>query len=407
MKNLILKISIISIITAVALSVANAGNGPGTSVFNFLNIGVSARSSATGGALSAVSDGPAAAYYNPAGLASAENMQIAGMHSEWFQDLRYEYIGFASPVGGKGGFGISFSYLSYGQIDGYSAANDPIGGVNAYDLSATLSYGRFITPGLSLGVGFKTLAEKLDDVETRGFAGDFGLQYNTGRFLTGLSIMNFGPEMKYVSSSSPLPTTVNAGVSFFPFDNGITMMAGMSAPLTGGYAFKAGMEYSYANMLVLRTGYDSQQAYADKSGISFGGGLNLSTHSLDYAYNVNSMFGGTHQFSFVFRLGEPRETVSRYVTLEAPQNDIVTVPQQSESKNEKSKYYVCAAKYSDEDSAVKHIKTLEKFDISAKLIQRSDDLYWVVVKIEKSMKKAEKAQRKLEQKGISCYIIEL
>ena len=394
------------LIIAFAVSIAYAGDGPGTSAFNFLNIGVSARSAATGGALSAVSDGPMAAYYNPAGLARAENTQVAGMHSEWFQDLRYEYLGFATPVGQKGGLGISFSYLSYGQIDGYSAANDPIGGISAYDISATISYGRVISSGLSMGIGFKTISEKLDDVETTGFAGDFGLQYNAGRFLTGLSIMNFGPKLKYDLSSSPLPTTVNAGVSFFPFDNGITMMAGASVPLTGRVTFKGGVEYVLSNLLILRTGYDSQQAYSGKNGISFGGGLNLSTHSLDYAYNVNSIFGGTHQFSFVFRFGQPREALSYQIIKEAPGNDIVAVPKQSKPKDSKSEYYVCAAKYSDENSAVKHVKTLEKFDISAKLIQRGDREFWVVVKIENSRKKAEKAKRKLEQKGIACYIVE-
>ncbi len=398
--------SIVKIITVTAVSTATAGNGPGTSAASFLNIGVSARSSATGGALSAISDGPVAAYYNPAGLARAENMQIAGMHSEWLEDLRYEYLGFATPLGQKGGLGISFSYLSYGQIDGYSPTNQPTGNVNAYDISASLSYGREIAPGFSLGLGVKTIVEKLDNVDANGFAGDFGMQYKTGRFLTGLSVMNFGPKMKYESSSSPLPTAVNAGVSYYPFDNSFSVMAGIGAPFYGGVAFRAGMEYSYANLLVLRTGFDSQQAQAGQSGISFGGGLNFSAHSLDYAYNVNTMFGGTHQFSFLFRFGEPRTAV-QYMEMEPPRNIEYIGPKESNPVRQDIKYYVCAARYSEEDAARRHIKTLKLFDVSAKLIRVDKGEFWVVLKTEKNREKAEEQKRKFENKGVSCYIVDI
>ena len=399
------KISIF-IMTSLMISTASAGDGPGTSAVNFLNIGVSARSAATGGAFSAVSDGPVSSYYNPAGLTRTENMQIAGMHSEWLGDLRYEYLGFASPVGRNGGLGISFSYLSYGGFDGYNAVNEPTGNVSAYDLSAGFSYGQKITSELSIGLGLKSVGEKLDNIQAFGIAGDFGLQYDFGYILTGLSIMNFGPKLKYETSSSPLPTTVDAGISFRPYNSDLMVMAGAIMPLSGSVAFKGGLEYSYQNMLALRTGYDSEDNFDSKSGLSFGGGLNLSTHSLDYAYNVNTIFGGTHQISFVFRFGRQRASANYDNDVKPADETAIKVQPEPTPDRSKAKYLICAAKYGDRESATKHIKTLKKFSLSARLLEHGEEQFWVVLKEVKGREKAEKSKMDFEKQGITCFIEE-
>ena len=120
----------------VLISAANTlAQGSGTSAADFLNIGVSAKSSATGGAFSAIADGPMSSFYNPAGLSSIGNYQIAGMHTEWFQDLRYEYLGCGLPLSTWGGLGLSFSYLSYGTISGYSETGTSTGSIAAHDMA--------------------------------------------------------------------------------------------------------------------------------------------------------------------------------------------------------------------------------------------------------------------------------
>lgn len=467
-------IATLMIITT-SVSISFGGDGPGTSAVNFLNIGVSARSAATGGAFSAISDGPFSAYYNPAGLARADVIQVAGMHTEWLGDLRYEYIGFASPIGRKGGLGVSFTYLSYGSIRGYTSTNQPTGNVSAYDMAGVISYGHTLMPGFSVGLGLKSIGERLDNVQAFGFAGDLGIQYQAGRFLTGISMMNIGPSLKYESSSFPLPTMVNAGVSYSPFGGNFSVMLGTAMPLSGGASFQGGVEYSYNDMFTLRTGYDSKERYDGKSGLSFGGGMNLSSHSLDYAYNINSLYGGTHQISFVFRFGGGRDQANyaansgpeprpipqatndnaqvmdsspmvvnevpeassenqqnsgddRQIVDESPQANehsvqivdeqpqaveeatqvVDKIPEAQEQKQNKSevKYYVCAAKYSDQNSAEKHINTLKIFDVSAKLKQIDEKEYWVVLKEAKTRKKAEAAKSEFRKKGISCFIAE-
>jgi len=420
------------------IPVYTLAQGTGSAAVDFLNIGVSAKSSATGGAFSAIADGPVSSFYNPAGLASIENYQIAGMHTEWFQDLRYEYLGCGLPLSDWGGLGLSFSYLSYGTISGYSETGTSTGSIDAHDMALNLSYGHRVTERFYMGLGVKGISEKLDNISASGIAGDFGMQYRNYKYLIGLSVMNFGPKLKYDASSAALPTTVNAGVSYLPFGSDLSIMVGGSLPVYGEFSLKTGLEYSYENMIMLRTGYDTGHNIDGSSGISFGGGINVSNHNLDYAYNINDLMGGTHQISFVFKFGNPRkpgndESPTPLRLNEAPVQDsytplennisaeeIYTVPigqievQENYTEPQKEKpepiakrYQVCAARYQNESSAQKHIVTLQKFGVKAWLYYDGTKEYRVVVGEADRLSKAEKMKSGFDKEGIFCFISEI
>ncbi len=398
--------------TVIVFSSANLMAAGDTAV-DFLNIGISARSAATGGAFSAVADGPASSYYNPAGLGYAEDYQISGMHSEWFQDLRYEYFGAAIPMGSRGGLGLSFSYLTYGDITGYSESNASTGNIDAYDMALSLSYGRQITPELSLGLGIKGISEKLDNISANGMAGDIGLQYRSGRYLGGISVMNIGPSLKYETSTASLPTTVNVGAAYYPGGRELGLLVGTAVPLDGDVSYMAGLEYSYQNLLILRGGYDYGEQFDANGGFSFGGGIQVSEHSLDYAYNINSLMGGTHQISFVFRFGQSEKDAREYSSekriAEPPILSVPEIEKTTEKAEDKSnrKYLIYAARYKDKASAQKHAATLRKFGLSAKIVSYDGQEYFVVFKEVKGLKKAEKAKADVEKKGISCFMQEI
>jgi len=397
----------------------------GTAAMDFLNIGVSAKSSATGGAFSAIADGPVSSFYNPAGLASLEGYQVAGMHTEWYQDLRYEYLGCGIPAGNFGGFGLSFSYLSYGSIKSYSETGTPLGNIEAYDMALNLSYGHKVTNKLLVGLGIKGVSEKLDDVTVKGFAGDFGLQYRTYRYTAGLSVMNFGPDLNYETASSPLPTTFNAGVSYKPFGTEFSLMMGTSLPLHGEFSFKAGLEYSYNDVFMLRGGYDTRRNYDSKSGFSFGAGINVSNHNLDYAYNINDVMGGTHQISFVFKFGKSRSAndkksvmlnhikeISEVETYTEPEeeistDEIYTVSEENNTDDHEKRYQVCAARYHNRESARKHIETLKKFGVKSTLYYDGHEEYRVVLKETDKYSKADKIRADFEKDGVFCFIQEM
>ena len=58
-------------------------SGVGIGAATFLEIGVGARAAAMGGAYAAISDDATALYWNPAGVAWVDGLQIEFMHSEW------------------------------------------------------------------------------------------------------------------------------------------------------------------------------------------------------------------------------------------------------------------------------------------------------------------------------------
>jgi hypothetical protein len=374
----------------------------------FLNIGVSARNAGTGEALSALSEGAVASYYNPAGLAQAKNYQIAAMHAEWLQDLRYEYLGMAMPTGQVSNIGMSFSYLSLGEISGYSPTNSATGNIKAYDWSLGLSYGRRMTERLSLGLGAKVVSERLDDVSATGYAGDIGAQYRMNKFDLGLAVMNIGPNIKYDQLSSPLPSRVETGISYRPWGDELAILAGAGAPFRGDISMKAGLEYTYAGALVIRGGFDLAERYDERSGFSFGSGIRLSQHSIDYAYNVNNLLGGTHQFSFVIRFGEERQE-SFHSDMRDQQSIGSEKPNDSSSsvtRKAKMIYSVCAGRYGTRADAEKHVSALEKFGYSPKIEMVGPSDFRVVLVKADSRLKAEKKKKEYEDNGIPCFVEE-
>jgi hypothetical protein len=381
---------------------------------DFLGIGVSARNAGTGEALAALSEGAIASYYNPAGLTMADNYQIAAMHSEWLQDIRYEYLGLAMPAGEKGNLGASFSYLNLGTINGYSSANSPTGGIEAYDWSFGLAYGRKITEPLSLGFGAKIVNERLDNITAYGYAGDLGAQYRAGNIGIGLAIMNIGPNVKYERVSSPLPSRVETGVSYRPWGDQLAILTGVGVPFRGDIAYKAGLEYTYAGALIVRGGFDSAERFDDQSGLSMGAGFKISSHSLDYAYNANSVLGGTHQFSFVARFGEPREA-KFYSNLQGPRlpassgaagNSGTAVSPKVRTDKAKQLYVIYAGKYGNRADAEKHMSALEKFGYSPKIEMVALDDFRVILAKENKRAKADKKMKEFKASGISCFIEE-
>jgi hypothetical protein len=400
-----LKIAIL--IAFVAASSGNAYDN-GMSVMEFLNMGVSARNSGTGNALSALSDGAIAAYYNPAGLTLADNYQIAVMHSEWYQDLRYEYLGAAIPIGSRSNLGTSFSYLNLGSINGYTSSNLSTGNINAYDWSLGVAYGHELSSRFSLGLGAKVLSERLDDVSAYGYAADLGMQYRYSQLGLGLALRNLGPDVKYDGSSSPLPSRLEAGISYWLWAQDLALLAGAGLPLRGQPSFRAGLEYTYAGAFIIRGGFDSAELNADRGGFSLGAGFNLSGHSVDYAYNVNNLLGGTHLLSFVVRFGNNREEVY-YSTIRDPQETYASgaaISEKEESPKVKIVYLVCAGRYGVRADAEKHVSALEKFGYSPKIEMVGEDEYRVVLAKADRRSKAEKLRKEFEASSISCFIEE-
>ena len=73
-------------------------SGVGTNAANFLEIGVGARAMAMGGTYAAIANDPTALFYNPAGAAWVNGVQMELMHNNWLVDTKHDFVGIVVPL---------------------------------------------------------------------------------------------------------------------------------------------------------------------------------------------------------------------------------------------------------------------------------------------------------------------
>ncbi|MCC5935565.1 MAG: UPF0164 family protein, partial [Balneolales bacterium] len=89
----------------------------GTSAAEFLNIPVGTRATGVGNAITASVNDATAMYWNPGALAGVRDRQVHIEHSEWFADLRHNFVGIVLPVSGAGTLGLSVSALTMDDME--------------------------------------------------------------------------------------------------------------------------------------------------------------------------------------------------------------------------------------------------------------------------------------------------
>ena len=279
----------------------------GTSGLTFLKLGAGARAIGLGDAYTAVSGDASAIYWNPAGTVDVENIDVLLMHAEWFEGIRYEYVG-GVKSDGQQAFGVSVVGLYMDDLERREGPTaEPIGHFGVFDFAVAGTYGRALTECLDVGVGAKYLFEKIDDESATGVAVDLGARYvvpSVPGISLGAAIQNLGPQMKFIEDEFDLPLTYRVGAALdTPIEalNGDLLVTGDAVvPNDGDPKYHFGVEFEYDEMLAVRFGY---RAGWDNQNVSVGLGAKVSSFSLDYAYvPFYSDLGDTHRFSLGFAL---------------------------------------------------------------------------------------------------------
>lgn len=294
----------------------------GTSSGFFLKIGVSPRGEALAGAWAAVADDATAPWYNPAGLGLLANRQSAMGYVAWPADIHYVNASLGLPGGWLDGtWGLQLGNLS--TIIEETTEYEPYGTGREFLYSDTvlgLTFARFMTPKLLLGISGKYLREDLGAsiglpvIQT--WVVDAGTLYHIEwrDLRIGMSIQNFGPELKppgeYWNHSEekweeyegfPPPSSFRLGVAYEAYKRWpwlLTHSLEMSHPADNRETLASGLELDYGGgMLVLRTGY---RWMADEMKLSagFGTGFMLGTAlaGLDYSFTDGNDLGAIHRW---------------------------------------------------------------------------------------------------------------
>jgi hypothetical protein len=316
--------AILTVITAAILSGAIYALGGGTSDADFLKIGVGARSSAMGGAFSAVDDDATAAYWNPAGVASMDKINITAMHILWYANSNYDYIAATAPIDNTTGFGLSVNYF---WVPPFNSTRDSSGAALApdaplsYDMAVTASIAKivgnlytkdFTIGNIALGANLTYIKRSILGVDIDPiFMFDTGLLCNlTDSLKAAFVLQNIGSS----SGGDQAPFDAKLGLSYswlFSKDFNVLFSADAIKPIdiTDPDYVKLfadmGVEMKIIDMLYLRGGYqmnDPDESFTVGMGFAF---KNLG--SIDYAFVPHKELGATHRISVSVSFGNAVE----------------------------------------------------------------------------------------------------
>lgn len=301
----------------------------------FLKIGVGAEIVGMGSSAMATVDDAQAVFWNPSGLTSIKNTSVYLSQVNWFAGVKYISAAAAKNLGRMGTIGLSFSYLTSGDMDVTTySQQEGTGETFGYsDLMLGVSWARNLTDRFSFGITAKYVVEDFgfnDDVDgtavkAQAIAFDIGTQYITGlkSLKMGIAIQNFGPELSpsgayediigydsktqdYIRveaadfKSYPMPMVFKVGVMMDLLDianHKLTVAADALHPSDNEERVNVGVQYSLYNALHLRGGYIFN---ADAATFSLGAGFTLKGTQIDYAFSQYVLLDELHTISVGF-----------------------------------------------------------------------------------------------------------
>lgn len=306
----------------------------GTTAASFLKISVGARSIGMGGAFAAEANDISSMYWNPAGLTYLQQNSAAFDHVNWIADIQYDVASAAILIPDVGTLGASFATLNVGEMD-VTTTSLPEGTGEKFSAGATminLSYARALTDQFSIGFNVKYIREFIWNEAAQGFALDIGTLYNApvlNGLRIGASMSNFGPKMRmegrdalllvktgagnknivnaqYELDSYELPLIFRVGLAtdlLQEENNRFTISVDAIHPNDNTEYINSGAEYSWANIVFLRSGWKSGFERGGEQGLTAGIGLRYALaatidFAIDYAYQDFGRLKAVHYLSF-------------------------------------------------------------------------------------------------------------
>jgi len=275
----------------------------------FLDLPVSGRAQAMGGAyvtLARISESP---FWNPACIVREEGKQIFLFHSESFGGI-INYNAVSSAMSDKmQGLGLALYQVGYPDI---IFTNDSVAldTANVDDWVLYFTYGKKVKFGevttscLYLGANVKTIYRRWQEGSAYGFGIDGGVLYNFYPFSVGLYIENLTTTLLFWNAGARefIVPLLKMGISYeVPAErfSGKFILAGgldtnIENKITKLDAIKSdphiGVEYVYEDRFAVRIGWD-------KGDMSFGAGIKLGSLTVDYGQSYHPQLGTNSRLS--------------------------------------------------------------------------------------------------------------
>ncbi len=283
----------------VAMVSASGYKRPGSTSAQFLKIGVSARAVAMGEAYTAMAKGADAFFYNPAALALIPSVDAFASRSSWFAGLNFQSLGIAKNFDRFGAMCLSFTGLQTDEMKVRTPLKPDGTGETFYvgNYRMGVSFAKFLTNHAALGVGINYLYLNMWKYSVYSFSTDLGVLFITDYhgFRFGMSIVNFGPEIKFLKEQYAIPTDFSFGAAIEPLHVGshlLTVSFTTIKVTDAEQKLRVGSEYAFRNMFFIRAGY---KFGLDAESWSAGFGLKMDIAKFhlrfDYAYSDFGLIG--------------------------------------------------------------------------------------------------------------------
>lgn len=289
MARFVLRALVLTALLGLAAAPAFAGSEgrKGTAGAMELRIPVGTRGTALGGAVQCDISGVESMFWNPAGLANISGTDALFSHQNYFADMKVNYAGIASKVGGLGVLGLSVKVLSIGDIFVTTEqAPDGTGEVLTPTFSVMgASWARQFTDRVNFGGSVNFVSENVADNTASGVALDLGVQYITDwhGFRMGMVMKNYGTSMSfsgpgfevsvldpnqdpnagvhklsYSSTSFEMPSYMTLSACYNLVQNSKQKVVALGAFQNNNFTgdnLRGGVEWTYRDLFALRGSY--------------------------------------------------------------------------------------------------------------------------------------------------------
>lgn len=312
LKTLLLTLCAISLAFTPLLAIPEDA---GTTGFSLLKNVYSARAVAMGQSFTGVVKNPDGIHFNPAAIMRIDGKEIGTTYSNFFMDTQGGQLQYLAPRNKYTAWGFGLKYMNMGSMD--RTEIDPNWDLletgetfGAYNLIASASLAKYISPIIDAGGTLKVVYDQIDNLSAAAVAVDLGMIHHpvNQRVKVGLSIRNLGTQVKYYTDSKykeKLPVTVAAGISY-QFRPDLFGCFDINKASGENLLAKLGLEYALNPALDLRMGLRTDAGdqrlgggWGWGSGLSLGAGWKWRSYRVDYALSSYGDLGFIHQLSLI------------------------------------------------------------------------------------------------------------
>lgn len=332
-KFIILTLLVLSITLLAGQDITKTG----TSSAQFLKIGMSARGTGMGEAMTAIVSDGSSMFWNPAGMSKLSSGEISIGYTNWLAGITISNLTVAYPVPGLGTIGVYTLSLNVPR-DEVTTVSQPEGTGEFFDgsdFSVGVSYAKNVTDRFAFGVVAKYIQERIWTMSAASMAVDVGSIYRSEwrNFRIGFVLRNFGTAMRFSGRANLVTTDPDPSVdgnnehiraeleledwdipmhltTSFALDIISTpvfdalLAVDMVHPNDNVEYFNAGIELGIMDMLYLRAGQRNLGQTEALGTTAFGAGLHVpysgKSFSLDYSIADFGPFKNVNQVTILY-----------------------------------------------------------------------------------------------------------